>query len=109
MTSMQDKSVKDDYKVLQAIARSTHLEMLTHLRETSDDPQYHPAWSVVPVSTRLKFALILERKAMSLGFALYRCVGCWAADRLLYEIHKHRKGNKNLYDAANQPLSELGR
>lgn len=107
--SMQDQAVKEDYRVLQAIARSTHLEMLNRLRESKNDPQYHPAWSAIPDTIRVHFSLVLEKKAMCLGFPLHQCVKCWAADRLLYEVHKHRKGNQNLHDAANQPLPETSR
>jgi hypothetical protein len=87
-------SVMQDYKVLQSLARTTHGEMSQELKMTSSNSQYQPVWSEIPSSIKDRYCLILERKALSFGFPIHRCKKFWAADRLLFEVHKNRTNKR---------------
>jgi hypothetical protein len=82
--------VKQDYKILQSLSRTVHGEMLQELNKADNNSHYVPPWSRIPSSIKIKYCLILERKAWSVGLPIYRCKKYWAADRLLFETHKRR-------------------
>lgn len=94
--NLSDDKLADDLKILQTLARICHQEMIQELKKTTNnDHGYYPSWPSIPSAIRLKYALVLERKALHMDMPLYRCKDSWCADRLLYEVHKNRGLKKN--------------
>lgn len=86
---LEDK-VNMEYKSLQQMAKMVHDEMLLYLKKVNNDTNYLCPWSEVSKEVKLKYSLILERKAQIVGHPIYECIECWCADRLLFQIHKGR-------------------
>lgn len=91
---LNSEEIVDSYRVLQALARLTQQAMAVELKSMEGGTDGYVPWSKIPPSTKLKYSLVLERKALFLEFPLWRCVDSWGADRLLYESHKNRGPRK---------------
>lgn len=90
---LSDKDVQNSYLDLKEIARGVVKDMVKEEKKKSLDVSTM-SWSQlgkIDTSIQERYALLLEKRALDVGYDLHLCVEMWAAKLLLSEVLKNKK------------------